>query len=169
MMQQYDVKPQDVFFDRGGGGKEHADVLRRDGYRVNTVAFGESAISTDRFIRRMRTRAEREEEDEVKYTYKNRRAQMYHLLRLKLNPVNEEPFGIPNTCEELIRQLVLFPLMYDKEGRIMLPPKNKNTPNSTEQTLTEIIGHSPDETDSLVLAVFGLEYEPRVARAGVGF
>ena len=31
-----------VFIDRGGGGKQVADYLRRKGHQVQTVAFGES-------------------------------------------------------------------------------------------------------------------------------
>jgi len=88
---------------------------------------------------------------------------MYHQLRLLL----EEGWGIPEECQELIRQLRPIPLLYDGEGRIYMLPKNKKSPNSKEPTLIDMLGCSPDEADSTVLAVYGMQ-NPRkqfVARA----
>jgi len=42
LMREYGVTPENVLFDRGGGGKQHADSLRRSGYNVRTVGFGET-------------------------------------------------------------------------------------------------------------------------------
>jgi len=166
LMRQYDVRPENVLFDRGGGGKEHADRLRRQGYKVRTVAFGEAASSEDKFTRRMRTGQERREESEVRYAYRNRRAEMYGLLRQMLDPAaNERGFGLPAHYTELRRQLSPIPLEWDEEGRMILPPKSKRDPNSTKVTLTDLIGCSPDEADALVLAVFGLLREGAVSVA----
>lgn len=158
--QKHRVKPEDVLFDLGGGGKEHMDRLRRQGHNVRGVLFGATASTVDRY-RRMRTRKERREEDEVKYTYLNRRAEMYGILRQLLNPANDDMYALPTyypepQYAELRRQLGLMPLKWDGEGRIYLPKKQKKDPNSTEETLTDILGCSPDEADALVLATFGL-------------
>jgi hypothetical protein len=106
----------------------------------------------------MKTVRERTQDKETGYVYRNRRAEMFGMLRVRLDPANATPFGIPTEYRELRRQLSLIPLKYDTEGRLFLPPKNKRSANSNEQTLTDIIGHSPDEADSLVLAVFGQFY-----------
>src|SRR5205823_573616 len=41
-VRRHNVPPEKWFFDRGGGGKEHADRLRSQGWPVPTVAFGEA-------------------------------------------------------------------------------------------------------------------------------
>jgi hypothetical protein len=47
--------------------------------------------------------------------------------------------------------------MYDEEGRMMLLPKSRKPGgNATQKTLTELIGHSPDEADALALAVHAM-------------
>ena len=163
-MHKHGVEAESVYFDRGGGGKEHADRMRAQGHKVNSVAFGESVKSFTRF-RFGRTAKERMEEEETRYVYKNRRAQMYGMLRILLDPTNEDGWGIPEKYTELRRQLGPIPLMYDGEGRLELPPKNKRDPQSTKETMTDLIGCSPDEADALVLSVFGLRGEGRRRRA----
>lgn len=160
IIKEYDVDPQDVFIDRGGGGKQHVDSLRQDGYRVNSVGFGEAASEP----RILPTKTAKKQEEETRYAYKNRRAQMYGELRFELlDPSsNSSSFGIPAEYVELRRQLSMLPLLYDKEGRIYLPPKNK-VGKSTEETITDILGCSPDEADSFVLATYGLLH-PKKAR-----
>ncbi|MDB4786189.1 hypothetical protein OAG36_00495 [bacterium] len=161
LMREYNIKPENVYMDRGGGGKQHADILRRQGYKIQTVAFGESVMPEKR--RGIASLEKRKGFDEEKYTYKNRRAEMYGLTRLKIDPVyNESGFGIPAEYQELRRQLGLIPLLFDEEGRLFLLPKNRkpdmvNATKSNKLTLTEIIGHSPDEADALVLGVYGLQ------------
>ena len=164
LMKQHDVEAGNVLFDAGGGGKEHADRLRRQGHPVRTVAFGETASPP--LVKRMKTVNERVTEKEDRYIYKNRRAEMYGLLRAKLNPVNEPGFGLPEKYPELRRQLSPIPLMYDGEGRLELPPKNKRDPRSRKVTMTDLIGCSPDEADALVLAVFGLVVKAKQQIAG---
>lgn len=155
LMREWNVLPQNVLFDRGGGGKQHADQLRSQGYPVQTVGFGESAADP-RIVRRMKTVKEREESREEQYAYMTRRDEMYGNLRLKLDPAVGGNFAIPGHYTELRRQLSLMPLTYDKEGRLKMPPKRKKTKTSTEISLEELLGCSPDQADSLVLAVYGL-------------
>lgn len=155
LMRTFNVSPLNVLFDRGGGGKQHADRLRKMGYPVRTVGFGETVKSENRY--RFRPKSERKEDDEQNYVFKNRRAEMYFMVRLMLDPA-ENPYGfaIPEEYQELRRQMSPLPLMYDGEGRIMLPPKDKTNPDSKIVTLKEMLGCSPDEADSLALAVYGL-------------
>lgn len=84
MMQKWDIPPERVCIDRGGGGKQIADELRAAGHDVMTVSFGESVL---RDPQRGTVQVEEKIEDkERRYTYKNRRAQMYTALRLLLDP-----------------------------------------------------------------------------------
>jgi hypothetical protein len=187
-MRKHNVPPDRVAFDRGGGGKEHADRLREQGYPVRTVAFGESLLmDPKRGITRIEEKKENREE---RYAYVNRRSQMYGDLRLLLDPAHiiatgpkqiigsnvvnvqgkweqSQGFGIPAEYTTLREELAPIPLRYDGEGRLKLPPKNKRSENSTELTLVELIGHSPDEADSLVLAIHAMLYKVIRSRAGV--
>lgn len=153
MIKKHKLNPIDVWFDRGGGGQEHADRLRANKYLVNTVGFGEAATPAVEPGRT--TIKETIENIETRYVCKNRRAEMYSMAREWMNPDNGKVFVVPPDYSELRRQLSLMPLKYDGEGRRYLPPKNKRSAESHETTLTEIIGNSPDEADSLVIAVFG--------------
>ena len=152
--QRWNVKPQDIYFDAGGGGKQHADYLRSRGWNVKTVAFG-GAVTPQIKTARFNSLTQRVDQSEERYVYKNRRAEMYGLLRRALDPGEGGDFALPACYGELRRQLELMPLRYDPEGRLHLPSKNKRSATSTEQCLVDIIGHSPDEADALVLANFG--------------
>lgn len=167
-MAQYDVPPSRVAFDRGGGGKEHADRMRRMGYPVVTVGFGESAGPERRALGIQTKRDDKEKN----YAYVNRRAQMYGLLRLRLDPSSDrffDGFGIPTRFSELRRQLEPIPLDYDEEGRLQLLPKSRsymetNTEGTSSKrglTLYDLIGRSPDHADALVLAVYVLDGLPK--------
>lgn len=151
-------------FDRGGGGKQHADRLRDVGYAVRTVAFGESPTEppkpgTTAF-------GERLENAETRGAYVNRRAEMYGTLSNRMDPSAGDGFAIPAEYAELFTQLAPIPKLYDGEGKLRLPPKHKKVAGSKEVCLTELIGHSPDEADSLVLSVFGMLTEPTFADLG---
>lgn len=162
---KHGVKPDNWIFDRGGGGKQHADRLRADGFKVRTVAFGE-AIALDPRSGRNPTSA-RLEAKEDRYAYKNRRAQMYGNLREQLDP--EHPgagFAIPARYTMLRHQLSPIPLIYDSEGRLELPPKTKRDSSDKRKTLIEIIGASPDEADAVVLALHGMLHKPIKVRVG---
>ncbi len=169
LMREYGIAPERVIFDRGGG-KQHADNLRKLGYEVATIGFGESVQDPNRF-RRMQTSTEKAKASESRYAYKNRRAQMYHMTSLLFdeNHVWEDQivsadgtypkqhvFAIPAEYTELRRQLGVMPLEYDEEGRIKLPPKKKPTPTFKGVTIEDMLGCSPDEADSFVLACYGM-------------
>ena len=165
LMKEYDVKEQDVLFDRGGGGKEHVDYLREQGYEVECVGFGESPSSPEQFIAGWNDPDDRKDLYEQRYAYKNKRAQLYGTLREMLNPERVliegvKCFAIPAVYTELLRQLQPIPLMYDGEGRMILPPKDNPSPTYKGPTIKKMIGRSPDQSDSLVLAIFALIFVP---------
>lgn len=165
LMKEYGVPAEKVAFDRGGGGKQHADLLRTKGYPVRTVAFGESLVLEPR--RGITPFKDKANNVEDKYAYRNRRAEMYGTLSLLLDPaLNETGFGIPAEYVNLRQELAVFPKEYDEEGRQCLPPKNKRDPNSKKRTLVEMIGHSPDDADSLVLATHVMITKPIRNKAG---
>lgn len=160
LMREYAVPADRVCFDRGGG-KPHADRLRKMGFPVRTIGFGEP-VSLD--IKHGRsTVAVRRDVREEKYAFKNRRAQMYYELREQLDPHNPG-FAIPKEYTELRHQMSVIPLKYDGEGRMVLLPKHSEDKN--ELTLTKLIGHSPDECDSLALALHAMRHKAHRAIAG---
>ena len=169
-MRKHGVPPERVVFDRGGGGKEHADRLRSQGCNVRTVAFGESLAPDPKHgLTPVHDRVEHREE---RYAYMNRRAEMYGELRQLLDPMGgldgkggPNGWGLPAEYRELREQLAPIPLQFDPEGRLKLPPKNKRNPESKEVSLVELIGHSPDEADALVLGVHGMLHKGRRATA----
>lgn len=163
---KYNVPPEKWYFDIGGGGKEHADRLRQQGFNVQTVPFGESATIKPR--RGQVMIEERIEVQEERAAFKNKRAEMYWLLRLRLDPSYSPGFAIPRQYTELRRQLTPVPLWYDDEGRIYLPPKQRRTgdKSSNQVTMNSLLGCSPDESDSLVLAVYGMSVRTLRPRAG---
>jgi hypothetical protein len=182
--QQFNVPPERWVFDRGGGGKQHADRLRADGYQCSSIGFGEGVIDpqawkrTANYIPKKEVRGAAEE----RYIYKNRRAELYGTLRQALDPVVlEKGFGLPKSILRLKRQdggpclrdqLEILPLWYDKEGRLYLPPKRKDGHKGKEDkdtmpSISEMLdGYSPDEADALVLACYGMTYKnPPVIRS----
>lgn len=173
MMWKWRLDPERVCFDAGGGGRQIAHRMRADGYAVKTVAFGETLVAGPRKI--PLSRQQRVEQKELRYTYKNRRAEMYGNLRELLDPSNERTvvstgeticgFGLPAGYVELRKQLAPLPLLYQRsshgEGQMYLPPKNrKDRKSKEEKTLEDIIGHSPDEADSLVIAIHAMLDQP---------
>jgi len=60
--------------------------------------------------------------------------------------------------------------LWDKEGRRRMRAKNrvgKEGEERGEKTLVELIGHSPDEADAVVLACHAMLHRAPVSRAGV--
>jgi hypothetical protein len=171
MMKKYDIEPNDVLFDRGGGGKEHSDYLRYSGYQVRSVGFGESPTRADEYDFGWVDPQFKKDLKESKYAYKNKRSEMYGVLRRMLDKNRamdgQQPFAIPSEYTELLRQLGPIPLEYDGEGRMVLPPKQKPHKEFKGVTLIDIIGNSPDESDSLVLAVFAQIFKPAELEMGV--
>ncbi len=168
-MHEFGVNAENVIFDAGGGGQQHADAMRAKGYNVRAVGFGESA-TPDLKRRTVTPLKDRIDQKEIKYIYKNRRAEMYGMLRQLLDPMfNERGFGLPVKYFELRRQLAPLPLLFDGEGRLYLPPKNKPTKEYKGITLMELLGCSPDEADSMALMVFGLQNRKKQFVAGKAF
>lgn len=169
LMIKHQVPAHKIYFDRGGGGKQHADRLRDMGYGVQTVAFGESLLFDPK--RGKRLFPEKVENREERYAYVNRRAEMYGKLRIMLDPANGINFAIPAEYGNLRCELSPIPLTYDEEGRLELLPKNEpdiRAENSKPKlTLTKLIGHSPDEADALALAIYALTHKGARMTAGV--
>ena len=160
LLKKWKVQPEDTLFDRGGGGKQVADMLRSQGYPVRTIGFGEAITPPLKYRVGL---PEKKEVREEKTTYFNKRAEMYGKARLLFDPVarggEDKVFSLPDTPQyaELRRQLLLIPLLYNSEGVLKMLPKSKPAGSiSKEKTLTDIIGHSPDEADAFVLFLHAL-------------
>lgn len=164
-MKYHNVPPEATCFDRGGGGKQHADALRAKGFAVRTVAFGEPVLlDLKRGLTLMKERSENREE---RYTYKNRRAELFGELSIACDPAAGPGFLIHPKYAELLRQLRAIPKQYDGEGRLELPPKNKKPgADSKVITLMDLLGCSPDEADAVVLARHGATHKVHRAVAG---
>lgn len=179
---KWQCAPENIVFDRGGGGTQAADLLRSMGYPVRTVAFGETLTMDP--IRHKRPFSDKVENKEERYVFVNRRAQMYGEASMLFDPSGIgssllpglRAFALPEQYAgrellpgrtSLAFQLSKIPKNYDQEGRLKLPPKQKRDPDSKEVTLIDLIGHSPDEADAFVLAVHGLLHKKRVVSAGV--
>lgn len=170
LIKKWRLDPSRFAFDRGGGGKQIADQMRSEKWNVKTVGFGEPA-TPDPKVGRTRV-LERVDQREDRYAYVSKRCQMYHELRLGLDPsANDQPFAIPGKYVKLRQELAPFPLQYDGEGRVTLPQKHRSGKRTAgqEKTLTERIGHSPDLADALVLAHHMLRFgqEPRPRAGGL--
>lgn len=166
-MRKWNVPDEKVYFDRGGGGKQHADRLRAEGYNVKTVGFGESLLPDLR--RGITVFPEKVEHREERFVYVNRRAEIYHKIRLLIDPSNEG-WGIPAEYQELRRQMAPVPLTYDDKGRIWLLPKHVKDPaknKDDQRTLVGLIGRSPDDLEAVALAVYGMSHRVTRATAGV--
>jgi hypothetical protein len=138
LIRDHHIQSTRVAMDAGGGGKQLADRLSEQGYPVSLVGFGESA--------------------DAKQTYKNRRAELYGLLRERLKPDRDQgQFILPPESHELRHELTVLPLIYDSEGRLILPPKSRSSARPGEVSIEKLLGRSPDRADSLALAVWVLD------------
>lgn len=167
LIKEYRLNPENVVFDRGGGGKQHVDRLRAMGYDVRSIGFGESATEPHQERKTSSIRpptAARVDRAESRYVYKNRRAEMYGLTSELF--VSEQGFAVPMEFSETLRQLKPLPKQYDGEGRLYLPPKDKPSEGYTGVTIKQLLGRSPDHADSLVLAVFGMLRKPQKVMVG---
>lgn len=158
---EHGVEDNRWVFDRGGGGKQHADRLRQQGFKgVRTVAFGSSPqLELRRGTHTLDTRRDHKEEQ---YVYKNMRSQLYWRLRLFL----EKGWAIPRQYKNLRDELVPIPKTYDSEGRCTLLPKHGKD-DKDKECLVSLIGHSPDEADAVVLALHGMVHKGIKSKAGV--
>lgn len=165
---KHQIPPHNWIFDRGGGGKVHADRLRADGYNVRTIDFGSSPSASppkdgEKHI------SEKVEQFEERTIYKNMRAELYYEFSTRCDPRHPlGGYGIPlvgDACIELHRQLSYMPKLYGGDGQLYMLPKNKRTVDSEEtmKTLSELLGCSPDEADSCVLMYWGVMHQVRMA------
>lgn len=154
LIHEYNVPPDKVLFDSGGGGYQIVCDLRSKGYNVKSVAFNESVKAPIKYG--LTPVPERQEIAEERYVYKNLRAKMYGGLHNDMDPtINDHIFAIPAEYTELHRQLSPMPLLFDQGVMYMMPKDRK--PGSKEITLKQILGCSPDRADSLVLARHALK------------
>lgn len=177
VMHGFNIPAHKILFDRGGGGKQHVDRLRANGINVRTVGFNDRpTIEPQRHMTNFKQKVEAKER---KYAYFNKRAEMYGELRYLLDPgfdgedqtedawkelatekgrhVGEiRGFTISPMYQYLRKQLAPIPLKFELE-KLKLPPKHKRDSNSREVCLTDLIGHSPDEADALVLAIHAMQ------------
>jgi len=66
--------------------------------------------------------------------------------------------------DALIDELSLIPRMTDGEGKMFLPPKGRKAGQTSGLCLREILGHSPDRSDALCLAVWRMRTRARAER-----
>ena len=144
LIEQYQLPAWHVAFDAGGGGKQIADRLEEQGFAVIVVHFGEAA--------------------DARQAYVNRRAELYGVLAACFDPEREEGvFCLPPEGDELRAELNVLPLRYDSEGRLVLPPKQPGRSGpTTEKSIRQLLGRSPDRADSLALATWILHRNRRV-------
>lgn len=184
-MKRHGVPPEMVMIDSGGGGKQHVDRLRVWGYPVRAVSFAEPVSPVIKSG--MSTIMERTDEREDRVAYFNRRAEMYGEFSILMDPSGVGGTILPNSVSkshvhhgyalpsdrygpqyaELRRQLGPLPKTY-VEGKLRLIPKSKiGKTGLGTQTLMELLGCSPDESDAVALMTYGLLHQKRRSTAGV--
>lgn len=149
---RYNIDPRKFLFDSGGGGKQIVDRLRKRKFKVRLLNFGESLALPIK--RGMYEYSEKEGIREERYVYKDKRAELYGIASILLDAVEKGTFAIPSKYTELRRQLSLIPRIYDSEGKLTMLPKWIKHKKSGETDLITLLGRSPDEADSFVLAVY---------------
>jgi hypothetical protein len=123
LIQEHNLPAHYVSIDAGGGGKQIADRLGEQGFAVQVVSFAESPDSNQ--------------------AYKNRRAEMYGMLRNRLHTdLGEEQFVLPPDAGQLRHELSVLPLMYDSEGKYVLPPKRRSATRPGETSIEKLLGRS---------------------------
>lgn len=157
---EFHVPPENWIFDRGGGGYQHVSYLRAQGFNCRAVTFHGAPSSEPKLTKS--SRIERFHSAEAKYLYKDKRTEMYGELSLRLDLNSLEPFAIPREYTEIRKQLAPIPKVYIEGGVLKLPSK-KRKPGSKEVCLEDLIGHSPDEADALVLAEYGRTHRAEAA------
>lgn len=159
LIRTHNIDPKNVGFDLGGGGKEHADQVRKQGYPVQLIAFGGSVVTPPKSgINPLRERQRTSEEQKA---FKNRRAQIFWLVRELLI----DGYAIPGHLSRLLFQMSKVPILYDKDGMFYMLPKTKKE-GSNEKTLIDVIGYSPDELDSFGILAFLLLRSKIITRVG---
>ena len=157
LMKQFYIKPSNVAFDAGGGGKQFVDLLRNQRMgnmslsAIRSVAFGSSP--KPRIGQAVKTNRQKIEKEEDAQTFKNKRAQMYWLLRelvdetsfldmdgnVTQSNADQQIFGIPRELTTLREELAVLQLLYDQEGKLYLPPKDDPPRRTVGNNHTEVI------------------------------
>lgn len=178
LMSEYGVRPENVGIDQGGGGLQIAHALRRKGYPVRTINFGGAFKMQKRAgIAPVKRRIEAEERMQA---YRNKRAFMYHLLSLRMDPnsgyelfdISKKQLGYQTSFKQctLRQQMEPVPFLLDNKGVIYMLSKARktkveNTTQDREYTLTELIGHSPDELEAVLISLM-VQYDKVKALGG---
>lgn len=174
--------------DRGGGGKQIADRLRRAGYNIRTIAFGQSIQEDPKRGSGQTPYGKKIENVELKYAFTTFRAMLYGTFAELLDPSGKPTveelkqyeilrvtpqmgFSIPPTYHTLFQEMRAIPKIRDDNGRLWIPPKgNKDLPDwvpqKSRKTLIQLVGHSPDELDSVVVAVYVMNNSNVKRKAG---
>jgi len=190
LIHKYQLDPQRVCMD-AGDGRQHIDRLRRMGYNINGIPF--SGSPTKILKRSLTLFNEKVDVQERRFAYFNKRSELYGELSILLDPggndrdedmerawaelathkgrnTNElRGFAINPAYYRLREQMAPIPMSRDNENRLKLPPKyKKDSAHVKEKSLEELIGYSPDELDSVVLAVHAMQrYSMMRGKAGV--
>ncbi len=151
LAKRWRIAPENIAIDIGGGGKMIVDQLHEAGYEVLGVGFGEKPNDPSE--------------------YNSLRVEMYaeaaklmmgsHVQAMLELPVER---WLPHwSCmgllpgDSMLRQdLHVLPREFDGEGKLRLPPKSRRAGRhgSAEKTIEDMLGRSPDDGDSFVLAVY---------------
>lgn len=175
--------------DRGGGGKQIADRLRKLGYNIRTIAFGQSIKDQpNRGLSNYKPYKQKVDTEELKYAYTTFRAMLYGTFSelldpsgkptideiAKLDPMAITPslgFSLPPNYHLLFQEMKSVPKIRDDNGRLWIPPKgNKDLPEwvpaKAKKTLIQLVGHSPDKLDSVVVAIYVMRNSEIKQKAG---
>ena len=171
LMGKWHIPARRVVYDKGGGGNIHVNSLRGKGIRARAISFGGSPKEKEEYKNR---RAEiygllAKALDPSKWSKippSESGADGDVWRRCFAIPRADDPM-MPHDQRELVsrifspelrEELAVLPTLYDAEGRLYLPPKNrqrsKKTSANSQPTIREMIGRSPDRADSLALAVY---------------
>ena len=176
LMEKWKIPPENVLMDRSPT-RAHANRLASVGFPIRTLAFGERVAPPIRSG--ITTIGERRNVHEDQTLYRNRRIQMYWEASQVLDPeTNADGFAMPEQFarmavagrKSLYDQLRVIRKEYDRDGRPYLPPKNRQ-PGQPEggrriKSLVDLIGHSPDEADALVLMIHAMLHQSKPVRVG---
>jgi len=175
VMARHRIESKNVCIDATGLGEGPVASLRRKGRQVRGVSFSQSASRPK--------------------IYCNVRAEMYMEAGKRFDvdlwvfakdvaadgTITEQPGNFVKCMsyningqdrgeyEMLREELQSMPLNIDGDGRIWLPPKNKDPRRPNVECLHDILGRSPDRADAFVLAVHAMRRkETKMARRVIG-
>lgn len=183
LMRDWNVPPERVCFDLGGGGREHAHRLRANGMNVRAVGFGRPPALETKRPGLVVPFAEKRDVKEDADAFPDRRSEMAWDARLILERDAAGTYvardwygsGVPGfalpagVTDVLCQQMKLPPIRWDGKGRFKLIPKEN--PNDLEDMDTfrrMLQGRSPDVFDAFCLMVFGMTHKPVRLHAGAG-